>query len=363
MQATIAIGSFAQQMVASGAFLVIGSGIFLIGSGIFFAASTAFKMATEIFHAAVEELADAVETAVQVGETIKEIGENTIGGFIEGVESQASGVIDTVTTVAGSVVDTFCDVLDIHSPSEVLRSIGLNTIAGYVEGIEEGEPVTEVIMQAISDGIESLGFTDLFDEGSLTTNALCSGLEDGGSNCMDYMNALAGGISNSCDGIIEDLRNTIYTLERASEYAQIYGGEDSDAYKIYQDRLALAKNELDRYEMGSYTKMEAPGFGGGSSPVSTDMPDISSLMSSSNVGGTGSGRGTSSDLANTVSRNSGSGTGINDLSQGGNTINSNNTYNFVQNNYSPEALDRTEIYQQTQYQLKSWYGWLQSNPM
>ena len=48
---------------------------------------------------------------------------------------------------------------------------------------------------------------------------------------------------------------------------------------------------------------------------------------------------------------------------GGNvgTAITNNTYNFTQNNYSPEPIDRTELYVQTNNQLDTWYKWLRDN--
>ena len=78
-----------------------------------------------------------------------------------------------------------------------------------------------------------------------------------------------------------------------------------------------------------------------------------------------------SDLASSISGSSGAGSGINDVSKSssigggiGNTItNSNNTYNFTQNNYSPEALNRSEIYTQTRNQFNTFYGFMRDkNP-
>lgn len=72
--------------------------------------------------------------------------------------------------------------------------------------------------------------------------------------------------------------------------------------------------------------------------------------------------GPAGDLASDISRSSGPNSGINDRSKslsgsnGGDVTNidSNNvTYNYVQNNYSPEALSRIDIYRQTNNQLKT----------
>jgi len=70
---------------------------------------------------------------------------------------------------------------------------------------------------------------------------------------------------------------------------------------------------------------------------------------------------TTSGLSNDISKSSGAGSGIGDKTKGGvdtgssiTNIDSNNvTYNYTQNNYSPEALNRTDIYRQTNNQLKT----------
>lgn len=70
---------------------------------------------------------------------------------------------------------------------------------------------------------------------------------------------------------------------------------------------------------------------------------------------------TTSGLSNDISKSSGAGSGIGDKTKGGvdtgssiTNIDSNNvTYNYTQNNYSPEALSRIDIYRQTNNQLKT----------
>lgn len=69
------------------------------------------------------------------------------------------------------------------------------------------------------------------------------------------------------------------------------------------------------------------------------------------------------NLANNVAKTSGLGSGINDRSTSSiNQVNSNNTFTFTQNNYSPEALSRTELYKQTRSQLQDWTGFMRAQP-
>ena len=360
--AGLIILKFAGEMVLAGGMLAIGSLLFLAGSGMFLGASTVFKAAATTFNEGMEELQEAVEQALEIGEQLQEAGENVVGGFVEGIESMAGTVSDTMTSIAeDGVIATLCDALEIHSPSEVLRELGLDTLAGYVEGLEEGQDPVDVIMQAISDGVESLGFTNLYDQGVNTMDSLGEGLEFGGGNIMDFMNTLSGDIGESCDAIYRRLNSVVYAGYSAIT-AMENAGVDPEIIQQWKDKQENAREQLAAYEEGRYDKWDAPGYSGGGSPVSTDTDfDYSSLMKDRDYnGGSGSG-GKSSDLASSIASRSGKGTGINDQTLGGTNINSNNVYNFTQNNYSPKELDRTDIYEQTNYQFKRFTGWMQSN--
>lgn len=103
-------------------------------------------------------------------------------------------------------------------------------------------------------------------------------------------------------------------------------------------------------------------FGG----ILDSLPSIDDILDFSIPGGSSYTPTTTSDMAAAISGSSGAGSGINDQSKAasigggvGNTItNSNNTYNFYQNNYSPEPLNRSAIYQQTRQQLNGFYTYV-----
>ena len=96
------------------------------------------------------------------------------------------------------------------------------------------------------------------------------------------------------------------------------------------------------------------------------LPSIDDILDFSVPSSGGYTPSTTSDMAAAIAGSSGAGSGINDQSKAasigggvGNTItNSNNTYNFYQNNYSPEPLNRSAIYQQTRQQLNGFYTYV-----
>jgi hypothetical protein len=124
--------------------------------------------------------------------------------------------------------------------------------------------------------------------------------------------------------------------------------ERHHAYRVDQEQLSgqeLYQRLLDGvYDIENSPYMDGKDGGGGAG------------------GPTGAPTESAGNLANNISRSSGLGSGINDRSKslsgsnGGDVTNidSNNvTYNYVQNNYSPEALSRIDIYRQTNNQLKT----------
>ena len=75
------------------------------------------------------------------------------------------------------------------------------------------------------------------------------------------------------------------------------------------------------------------------------------------------GEGLPEDYKN-AGKSAGSSSGASDAraasSNVGSSITNNNNYNFIQNNYSPEPIDRTELYNQTNAQLNTWYKFIGS---
>ena len=180
----------------------------------------------------------------------------------------------------------------------------------------------------LNDMLESMGDTLGFNFSSGMLNQVSSGL-----TTMQNLFAESGVLSNDQVARYNELLNSGGTSVAEAYRSSIQQQNYEAAYREYKEW----NNPLDIDDFNF------------SSPYT-------STMSASDFGGT------TSNLASSISGSSGSGSGINDASKGsaigteGSTVtNNNNTYNFVQNNYSPEALDRSEIYTQTRNQLNSFY--------
>jgi hypothetical protein len=146
---------------------------------------------------------------------------------------------------------------------------------------------------------------------------------------------------------------------------EVQNGADYRSIQAMVDQFNADAENRARHEgligqIPTYTPLSTLG-------LDTDYIDIDEIYR--NLGGSSGGGGavgTTSDMAAAIAGSSGAGSGINDQSKAasigggvGNTItNSNNTYNFYQNNYSPEPLNRSAIYQQTRQQLNGFYTYV-----
>jgi hypothetical protein len=139
---------------------------------------------------------------------------------------------------------------------------------------------------------------------------------------------------------------------------EAYGHEDERAR--LQQQYWDVKNKLDalqKEEAGNsfFSQDDLPGWEG--FKTLTDIP------ANYTPGGSGAPE-LAPETANALAEAGGAGSGGSLASTAGSNVGTsitNNNYNFVQNNYSPKPIDRTELYTQTQNQLDTWYNFVRDN--
>lgn len=129
------------------------------------------KEKQEEMKTAARELINKVkEAAVEKVNALKEVGVNLIKGFISGIKSMATSVIDSVTGVVQGSIDWAKSLLGIHSPSKVFKEIGQYVGEGFVVGIDSysnkvstsaGE-LAESVIRNVKDPLSNL--TKLLDD-------------------------------------------------------------------------------------------------------------------------------------------------------------------------------------------------------
>lgn len=311
--------------------------------------------------AAVTSLATTSELLQTTVEGFKNAGEMICDGITEGIEEGANRVSDTVEALAeGDVLGAFKSALGINSPAEEFIHAAANCIAGIAEGL--GMDRDEVYNQIDSMGMGMLntfgGFTDNFKNmGANLGDSIMGGFADSIKSLMpdissgflgDISTMLGGANSKMYDMQIKALENEIQVAGLSNNYATEQ--DKINAIKELEDERKKLIKERDEMAVQDYEKMitdQMGNWGVGSSGGGTDI-DYAALSGETSDALSGVNTGKAASDASKIGGNVG-------------TSVTNNTYNFTQNNFSPEPIDRTEIYTQTNNQLDTWYKWLRDN--
>ena len=253
-----------------------------------------------------------------------------------------------------------------------VRQAGSNTAISYGEGIQEAEPTVSSGVNSVVNKIADFFGLDLsgFGNGSVTSwfNGMLSslgvnvdGIKDKVYGIGEIIGGLLGdGAGNAVDRAMHAIARMLATQLSDVQQQAINAAPAGSTARMYIEQNMINANEWDWYNKLRNWKDFLP-----------EVPSVDDFLGGVGGGGGGYTPDYTSDLASSISGSSGAGSGINDVSKSssigggiGNTItNSNNTYNFTQNNYSPEALNRSEIYTQTRNQFNTFYGFMRDkNP-
>lgn len=348
-------------LIAAASLLISISVTAISGSMVVFskASEAAMNSANNIasgFDMLVQELYKIAEDASGLGLAFANAGTMIIAGLIQGITQGVPLVTSTMGGLAGSVMSTFAGILGIHSPAIEFIKMGVNVVAGFVQGIANGEPVSDAAMEAWATRTEGVFDVNLESDGENAVGTFMEGIQDMFESMLPDMGDiwedggswLSGAFTTGLMNGMSDwnLSDQVTYANRLGNNANGLDGTHANIAQIAHANATNTRRMWDDYHMNRLNADDyytPPSSGGGSGDYTSDY---------------------TSDLASSISGSSGSGSGINDASKGsaigtgGSTVtnNNNNTYNFVQNNYSPEPLDRSEIYQQTKNQLSSWYN-------
>ena len=347
-------------LIAAASLLIFISVAAISGSMVIFgkASETAMKSANNIatgFDTLIKKLYEIASDAAGLGTAFANAGIMITTGFINGIAQGTPSVVSSIGGLAGSVMSTFAGILGIHSPATEFIKMGVNVVAGFVQGIANGEPVSDAAMEAWATRTEGVFDVNLESDGENAVGTFMEGIQDMFEGMLPDMGeiwadggswlggAFTTGLMNGMSDW--DLSDQVTYSNRLGNNANGLDGTQANIAQIAHANATNTRRMWDDYHMNRLNADDyytPPSSGGGAGDYTSDY---------------------TSDLASSISGSSGAGSGINDVSKSssigggvGNTItNSNNTYNFVQNNYSPEALDRSAIYTQTRNQLNSYY--------
>ena len=89
--------------------------------------------------------------------TMQTIGQQTMTGFMNGMDSEMSNLIEKSSDIAESVLEEFRKAFDIHSPSKKAAELGGFVVQGFGQGMEEESDTLVNPIQEIMKSIFDLG--------------------------------------------------------------------------------------------------------------------------------------------------------------------------------------------------------------
>lgn len=344
----------AMGVLAGAALVGQGAAIMLIAFG------GSLMVGATMIATGIEQLVAAAEGIQKVVDGFKNAGNMVIDGFVEGINEDVGKAQKAIEDLAqGNVLDAFCDILGIHSPAEEFIKAAANCIAGFVEGIGGNkEKAYDTVykfgmgivdkFEGVVDGFKSVGSESGDGFMDKLTDVINGRLPDLGNSILGSFGDILGGLNSM------GIDAQISALESEIKNKEMLAGETDNEMQVKE----LLSQANDLRERVKDLKAQKDAF-------EIKVPEVDYNLPSTSTGLGGDTSGLSPETQEALSeagKGIGSGGSSAAKSVGGNvgTSITNNTYNFVQNNYSPEPIDRTELYNQTNNQLQSWYAWLKT---
>jgi hypothetical protein len=242
----------------------------------------------------------------QTVDGFKNIGTSYVDAVSEGMGENTSSITDYVTSMAKSMVDA------LNGQYTLFKEAGTNMVIGIINGIDENahNAVNEVVAlaesmnQAFRDTLDINSPSKVYASyGMYMIKGLVNGLRDN----AHLSDRAAADLGNSA---IENLKNSIKQITEMAE-------SDIDTQPTIRPVLDLSDIHKGTAQLNSmFSRAQAM-------RINADM---------------------NNQKVNEIQN------GVKDTPSAG------NTYNYTQNNYSPKALSRAEIYRQTKNQFAAMKG-------
>lgn len=332
----------------------------------------------------------------QIGSAIGDLASGIVTGFVKGILSGIGSVVKNAIELAKSVVDAIKDFLGIHSPSVKFQQLGQYATEGFAIGLTDR--LDKVRVSANKVASEALSKIDSYNKefqqmGAKLITSFIKGVDSKATIAVTAFRTIANDIITTLDSYYNQFYNIGMYLDQG-----FANGIDDYAYlvtraarQMAQDAYDAAMDELDAASpsklfttVGSYVPQGfAIGIGSEQNRVqyaATSMveaaistvndavsaivtymddsintnPVIKPILDISEVAQGAQSINTMLSHSQAIAASSGFiQNGVNNSSE---SVSGNNVYQFTQNNYSPKALSRLEIYRQTKNQFSALKG-------
>lgn len=288
--------------------------------------------------------------AAQITGSFAAAGRDATQGFLNGWDTAQLNTagIDG----ANQVLTGFTGTMQIGSPSRVMENNGMFAMQGLRNGIFHYMmfPVNMMVTVAnkiVSTARNELGGSKFEQIGKQMMEGLKRGIENNALGVLDTMKSIAQRIVDAAKAAlkIESPSKVFYGIGRYIDLGLMRGISENASQPI--NSIDELTNQL-TYKMGSLAAMinELLNEDLDAQPTITPVLDLTNLQNGIGVASSLLASRTVRLSATQASIQNGTGSAEIKTNGSGNTV-----YTFTQNNYSPKALDRSEIYRQTRNQF------------
>lgn len=288
--------------------------------------------------------------AAQITGSFAMAGKNASAGFLGAINNQEA--YDALWSFGDSGLSGVKDVYGIASPSREMENIGMYTMQGMRNGISHNEflPINQMRSTAqkiVRAARETLTYAEFRTIGENVMKGLHDGLDAGSDSVIAKMNAVADALIAKANSVLE-MGSPSRAFYRIGRFVDL-GLRNGIAQNAYEPVNAMDNltNQL-TYKLGSIamTINELLNEDLDAQPTITPVLDLTNLQNGIGVASSLLASRTVRLSATQASIQNGTGSAEIKTNGSGNTV-----YTFTQNNYSPKALDRSEIYRQTRNQF------------
>lgn len=237
---------------------------------------------------AVKTYANSIETLVNemkdFGDTeAVEIGANVIYGMMQGMTQTAPALLTTTQSIFKTMVATVCDVLGIHSPSEVMHKIADFTGLGFIHGWAESPFVQkwDEVSASIAENHVVKPFAETLQEGFSDIGSIFANFDFG------FGNAVSAKLQEELDYNKELYANLI--KGRESFYRK---NTNSQAQANYERKIGTVASRIAELErkikesetgmFGDFTKL-FDGLTDGLGDLTDMFPDLEEVLKSTGI--------------------------------------------------------------------------------
>lgn len=332
----------------------------------------------------------------EIGSAIGDLVSGIVLGFANGIISGISSIVKNIIELGKSVIDALKDFLGIHSPSVKFQELGQYATEGFAIGLTDRlDKVRSAANKVASEALSKIdSYNKEFQQmGAKLITSFIKGVDSKSTIAVSAFQAIVNDVITVLDGYYNQFYNVGMYLDQGfangiGDYAYLViraaRQMAQDAYDAAMDELDAASPSKLFTTVGSYIPQGfALGIGSEQTRVksaATSMADAAISTVNDAVSAIVSYMDDSIDTSpvikpvldisevakgaqsiNTMlSRNqaiaASSGFIQNGVNSSSESVNGNNVYQFTQNNYSPKALSRLEIYRQTKNQFSALKG-------